>query len=55
LTKKEEIDWLEVFDELKAQINDIQQNILNLEKEIDLLVYSLYGLSEDEILIVENR
>lgn len=55
LTKKEEIDWLEVFDELKAQINDIQQNILNLEKEIDLMVYSLYGLSEDEILIVENR
>jgi hypothetical protein len=54
LTKKEEIDWLEVFDEIKAQINDIQQNILNLEKEIDLMVYSLYGLSEDEIQIVEN-
>ena len=27
----------------------------NLENEIDSLVYSLYGLSEDEIKIVESN
>ena len=32
-----------------------QANILDLENEIDSLVYSLYGLSEDEIKIVESN
>jgi len=38
----------------------VRQNFLNhkckkLDKEIDQLVYRLYGLTEDEIKIVEGR
>ena len=28
---------------------------ISLEKEIDKLVYELYGLTDDEIAIVENK
>ena len=38
----------------KKKLNP-QSDILDLENEIDSLVYSLYGLSEDEIKIVESN
>ena len=31
------------------------QNKIELEKEIDRLVYQVYGLNEDEVLFIENR
>ena len=33
---------------------DLQNNINQTDKAIDAMVYELYGLSEEEILIVEN-
>ena len=39
---------------LKLKQDDLVLNISSLELEIDRLVYDLYGLTEDEIQIVEN-
>lgn len=39
---------------LSAKKLDPQADITNLEREIDRLVYDLYGLTEDEIAIVEG-
>ena len=54
LTKKDEFEWLELFEENKKKAQDLQHQINQTEKEIDTLVYELYGLTEEEIEIVEN-
>lgn len=54
LTKKEEIEWMELFEDYKKQAQDLKQEINKTDKEIDKMVYELYGLSEEEIKIVEN-
>ena len=51
-TQKE--DWLDRFNRLKTQAQDLQNKINQTDKAIDKLVYELYGLSEEEIAIVEN-
>lgn len=38
-----------------AAFQNIQNNISKTDKEIDALLYALYGLSEDEMAIVEGR
>ena len=45
---------LKVESILKAKAKDKQINVSSTEKEIDILVYKLYGLSKDEIMIVED-
>ena len=45
---------------LVDQISSIKKqapeaDIFSLEREIDKLVYRLYGLTEDEIQIIENK
>jgi type I restriction-modification system DNA methylase subunit len=54
LTKKDEFEWMELFEENKQKAVALQTQIANTEKEIDQKVYELYGLTEDEIAIVEN-
>ncbi|MBW2937516.1 hypothetical protein KXJ69_05330 [Aureisphaera sp. CAU 1614] len=54
LTKKDEFDWLELFEENKKKAQEFQQQIAQTEKEIDQMVYALYGLTPEEIEIVEN-
>ena len=45
-----------LFDELqKAVNNDNTARITDLESEIDLLIYRIYDLTEDEIKIVEGK
>ena len=39
---------------LNAKRADLEADVSNLEKEIDKLVYDLYGLTDDEIAIVEG-
>lgn len=38
-----------------AEVNARQPEIARLETEVDRLVYDLYGLTEDEIALVEAR
>jgi hypothetical protein len=54
LTKKDEFEWLELFEENKLKAQELQTQINQTEKEIDAMVYELYGLTEEEIKIVEN-
>jgi hypothetical protein len=54
LTKKDEFEWLDLFEENKQKAQALQTKITQTAKEIDAMVYELYGLTEDEIKIVEN-
>ncbi|MEX2485711.1 MAG: hypothetical protein WED10_14155 [Brumimicrobium sp.] len=47
LSKMDEMEWMEVFEAKKKEA-------LELKGEIDGMVYELYGLSEEEIGIVER-
>ncbi len=54
LTKKDEFEWMELFEENKKQALELKSQIDQTDKEIDRMVYELYGLTEEEIQIVEN-
>ena len=54
LTKKDEFEWLELFEENKKKAQDLQTQITQTEKTIDTMVYDLYGLTQEEREIVEN-
>jgi type I restriction-modification system DNA methylase subunit len=54
LTKKGEFEWLELFEDSKKKAQELQTQINHTEQEIDAMVYELYGLTEEEIAIVEN-
>ena len=54
LTKTDEFEWLDLFEQNKKKAQDLQLQINTLEQQIDTMVYELYGLSDEEIRIVEN-
>ena len=54
LSKTDEMEWLEVFETKKAEAHSLKSEIDKTDKEIDQMVFELYGLSEDEIKIVEG-
>ena len=47
-------EWEEYFTAYKTEINNLQSQINQTDKEIDQMVYKLYELTEEEILIIEN-
>ena len=55
LTKKDEFEWLELFEDNKKKAQDLQTQINQTEKTIDTMVYDLYGLTQEERDIVENN
>ncbi len=52
LDKKAE--WMDYFEKEKANANAVQEVISRTDSEIDAMVYKLYGLTEEEIRIVEE-
>ncbi|WP_109853235.1 N-6 DNA methylase [Aquimarina sp. AU58] len=52
LTKLDEMEWMEVFETKKAEAQQLKSQIDKLDKEIDRMVYELYGLNEEEIKII---
>jgi len=54
LLLKQQDEWEAYFNEYKREINSLQQQIQKTDDEIDQLVYQLYGLTEEEINIVEE-
>ncbi|MBT3382290.1 MAG: N-6 DNA methylase [Prolixibacteraceae bacterium] len=54
-TKLDEMDWMEVFENKKLEAQTIKYEIEKTDKEIDQMVYELYGLTEEEIKIIENN
>ncbi|PHS41097.1 MAG: restriction endonuclease subunit M [Sulfurovum sp.] len=55
LTLKEQDEWEEYFEGYQKKLLEIQAQINITDKQIDEMVYVLYGLSEDEIKVVEGR
>ncbi len=54
LTKSDEMEWMELFETKKVLAQAIKSGIDAADREIDEMVYELYGLEEDEIAIVEK-
>ncbi len=54
LSLSEKSEWMQYFEAEKAKANAIQDQINETDKEIDAMVYALYGLTEEEIRIVEG-
>ncbi len=54
LSLSEEAEWEDYFAQEKQKALDIKNTIDATDKEIDQMVYELYGLTEEEIEIVEN-
>ncbi|HKB44778.1 MAG TPA: hypothetical protein VKC90_10315 [Chitinophagaceae bacterium] len=47
-------EWMKYFEEQKTKAIALQTLIDDTDKEIDAMVYALYGLTEEEIKIVEG-
>lgn len=54
LTLSQKAEWEDYFLQEKAKALDCQSNIQSTDKEIDQMVYALYGLTEEEIDVVEK-
>jgi tRNA1(Val) A37 N6-methylase TrmN6 len=55
LSKVDEMDWMEVFETKKAEAQTLKAEIDKTDKEIDKMVYELYGLTKEEIKVVEGE
>ncbi|MBK7936930.1 MAG: hypothetical protein IPJ82_07450 [Lewinellaceae bacterium] len=51
---KEESEWLEHFT-LEQAARALRQEIEKTDQEIDGMVYALYGLTEEEVALVEGK
>ncbi|HBJ76992.1 MAG TPA: hypothetical protein DDY68_04100 [Porphyromonadaceae bacterium] len=47
-------EWEEYFSQYKEKCLNLRDALRKMEKEIDTLVYALYGLTEEEIKVVEG-
>ena len=54
LTLSEEAEWMQYFNEQKQKAEELKTEIEKTDKEIDQMVYELYGLTKEEINIVEE-
>ncbi|MBD8018706.1 Eco57I restriction-modification methylase domain-containing protein [Kaistella pullorum] len=54
LSLSQKSEWEDYFETEKKKVLEIKSQIDATDKEIDQMVYELYGLTEEEIKIVEN-
>ncbi len=54
LSLSEEAEWEDYFMQESKKVLALKNEIDATDKAIDTMVYELYGLSEEEVLIVEN-
>lgn len=55
LSLSEQSEWLTFFEQEKQKALAIKNEIDKTDKEIDQMVYQLYGLTDEEIKIVEGK
>lgn len=55
LSSEAEFDFQKLFEREKAKCLDLQTRISATDREIDQLVYQLYGLTAEEIALVEEQ
>ena len=51
----DEMEWMEVFETKKAEVQELKSEIDRVDAKIDRMVYELYGLTDEEIKIVEGE
>ena len=54
LSLEEEAEWMQYFKTQKLKAEQLKTDIEKTEREIDQMVYGLYGLNQEEINIVEE-
>jgi hypothetical protein len=54
LSLNEEAEWMEYFNEQKEKAQVLEMEIDKTDREINKIIYELYGLTDDEIKIVED-
>lgn len=54
LNLSEEADWMQYFNQQIDKVQSLKIKIEKTDKEIDQMIYELYGLTEEEIKIVEE-
>ena len=54
LSLKEEAEWMEYFNQKNAKADELKSQIEQTDREIDAMVYGLYGLGEEERKVVEG-
>ena len=54
LSASQKDDWFERFTRISGEIKTVQQTISATDQQIDTLIYQLYGLTNEEIKVVEN-
>lgn len=54
LSLNEEAEWMGYFTQQKAKADELKTQINQTDKKIDELVYELYGLSKEEVRVVET-
>jgi len=54
LSLPQQAEWKDFFEQYKNLINQHQLEIDSIDKQIDQMVFELYGLTESEIKIVEE-
>ena len=54
LSLRQQDEWEEYFNDYKKQCNELSAQIYATDREIDKMVYELYGLTDEEIAIVEG-
>ena len=54
LNLKQKDEWEDYFENYKKELSDLKEKIDKTDSEIDKMVYTLYGLNEKEIKIVEE-
>ncbi|HIP33523.1 MAG TPA: restriction endonuclease subunit M [Bacteroidia bacterium] len=55
LTKKDEMEWLELFEEKKEETQKLELELNKIDNEINRIVYKLYDLTPNEIEVIENN
>ncbi len=55
LSLRETAEWMPFFAEQKKKAMELKNEIEKTDKEIDRMVYVLYGLTEEEVKIVEGN
>lgn len=55
LALSEQTEWMQYFESEKMKANAIQDQINVTDNEIDAMVYELYGLTGDEVRVVEGK
>ena len=55
LSLAQKTEWMEYFNQQKAAANALKATIDATDREIDQMAYTLYGLTSDEIAIIERQ